>query len=262
MCLGVLFVCIAFWYIEKDDPDRGTFGDMFGAVNALFSSLAFATLIYTIWLQRHELSLQRKELALTRKELRGQREQMETQNATLLVQRFEDTFFQLLRVHNEIIGAMDLIGRRDNVTRSRDCFKVFFERFKKDFEDRPFEGNTRHDLAAAQEAYVGFYEAHQHELGHYFRHLYHIVKFVKTSHIDEKQRYVSLVRAQLSSYELALLFYNCLSEHGRDKFKPLVDEFALFKNLPPRLLLRESHPSAYAPSAFGTKLHRFSNGST
>lgn len=28
--------------------DRGTFGDMFGAVNALFSGLAFATLIYTV----------------------------------------------------------------------------------------------------------------------------------------------------------------------------------------------------------------------
>jgi hypothetical protein len=48
---------------------RGQFGDMFGLANSLFSGLAFAGLIYTILLQRRELSLQREELALTRVEL-------------------------------------------------------------------------------------------------------------------------------------------------------------------------------------------------
>lgn len=49
--------------------DRGTFGDMFGAVNALFSGLAFAGIIYAILLQSKELELQREELKLTREEL-------------------------------------------------------------------------------------------------------------------------------------------------------------------------------------------------
>jgi hypothetical protein len=49
--------------------DPGTFGDMFGAINALFSGLAFAGIIFTILLQREELKLQRKELELTRVEL-------------------------------------------------------------------------------------------------------------------------------------------------------------------------------------------------
>jgi hypothetical protein len=38
-------------------------------VNALFSALAFALLIYTSLMQREELELQRKELELTRKEI-------------------------------------------------------------------------------------------------------------------------------------------------------------------------------------------------
>lgn len=49
---------------------RGQFGDMFGGLNALFSGLAFLGLVYTIWLQRTELSLQREELELTRQELK------------------------------------------------------------------------------------------------------------------------------------------------------------------------------------------------
>ncbi|WP_298895116.1 hypothetical protein [uncultured Psychroserpens sp.] len=49
--------------------DRGTFGDLFGAVNALFSALAFAVLIYTIVLQREEIKQNREEIVLNRKEL-------------------------------------------------------------------------------------------------------------------------------------------------------------------------------------------------
>ncbi len=50
--------------------DRGTFGDLFGAVNALFSGLAFAGLIYTIYLQKQDLIIQRREIELNRNELK------------------------------------------------------------------------------------------------------------------------------------------------------------------------------------------------
>lgn len=55
---------------------RGQFGDMFGAVNALFSGLGFAGLLYTIVLQQNQLSMQRDELALQREELKLQRGEM------------------------------------------------------------------------------------------------------------------------------------------------------------------------------------------
>lgn len=43
----------------------GTIWDSFGAINALFSGLAFAGLIYTIFLQMKELELTRDELRKT-----------------------------------------------------------------------------------------------------------------------------------------------------------------------------------------------------
>ena len=72
--LGIIFAIaiIATWgyswyYLcEKSTltqwSERGTFGDMFGAVNALFSGLAFVGVIIAILLQRQELQLQRTEL--------------------------------------------------------------------------------------------------------------------------------------------------------------------------------------------------------
>jgi hypothetical protein len=56
------------------------FGEMFGGINALFSALAFAGLIYTILLQRQELALQRRELILTREELTRQADALSAQN--------------------------------------------------------------------------------------------------------------------------------------------------------------------------------------
>ena len=70
--------------VELDDiwAMRGQVGDMFGAVNSLFSGLAFAGLIYTVCLQRKELQLQRRELALTRREVkRSASAQIESEKA-------------------------------------------------------------------------------------------------------------------------------------------------------------------------------------
>ena len=77
--LLVILICIvviiwglsAFLIIDfiPEWSDRGTFGDLFGAVNALFSALAFAVLIYTLVLQREEIKQNREEIVLNRKEL-------------------------------------------------------------------------------------------------------------------------------------------------------------------------------------------------
>lgn len=48
--------------IEKSIERSGQYGDSFGAVNALFSGLAFVGVIVAILLQRQELQLQREEL--------------------------------------------------------------------------------------------------------------------------------------------------------------------------------------------------------
>lgn len=66
--IWVMFDVILYYSI-KDWNILSLFGDMFGAINSLFTGLAFAGLIYTIILQKKELRLQRLELIETRKEL-------------------------------------------------------------------------------------------------------------------------------------------------------------------------------------------------
>ena len=64
--LGSYFVIK--WSFREED--WGTIGDMFGAINALFSGFAFVGVIFAIRLQSEELGLQREELSLTRAELK------------------------------------------------------------------------------------------------------------------------------------------------------------------------------------------------
>lgn len=106
--LGVIIVwALTFLlFFMSDSEKRGQFGDMFGAVNALFSGLAFAGLIITLILQRRELSLQRDELEQTREELKNQREEFEKENETLRQQRFENLFYNMLNLQQEIVAGL------------------------------------------------------------------------------------------------------------------------------------------------------------
>lgn len=77
------------WYIPIGGQSaewRGQFGDMFGGINALFAAFAFAGLIYTVLLQRHELALQRQELKESRVELARSAAAAEKANTALLEQ--------------------------------------------------------------------------------------------------------------------------------------------------------------------------------
>lgn len=73
LIISVVLINVGFgFFIHHLIPswnDSGVFGDTFGAINSLFSGLAFAGLLYTIILQSRELKLQRDELSLTREQL-------------------------------------------------------------------------------------------------------------------------------------------------------------------------------------------------
>ena len=58
LLLWILYwvLCVKFIPASSDAFTlRGQFGDMFGAMNALFSAFAFAALIYTVFIQRQQL---------------------------------------------------------------------------------------------------------------------------------------------------------------------------------------------------------------
>ncbi|WP_145153085.1 hypothetical protein [Paenibacillus xylanexedens] len=110
---AIILLWGASWYFvpklyDAQSLEAGTFGDMFGAVNALFSGLAFAGLIYTITVQRQELTLQREAIKMQTEELKLQREetarsadQLEGQKKLLNLQTALSVVNDLIQVKNK-----------------------------------------------------------------------------------------------------------------------------------------------------------------
>ena len=79
-----------------------------------------------------------------------------------------------------------------------------------------------------------FYNGHQSNLGHYYRHTFMIVKFIneqKMLSYLEKWEYSKLLRTQLSNHEQELFFLNSISVLGREwELNHIVSETRIEEN--------------------------------
>ncbi|MEN8699605.1 putative phage abortive infection protein [Bacillus infantis] len=208
--------------------ELGPLGDLTAGTTVPFLTFAgFIILIGTMFMQKSELELTRNELSQTQKVFKEQSE-------TMLLQRFENTFFQLLSLHNENVSTMSLkINRKPfSMNRKRENIDEYtgkdtFPEYKKillnylNTVERSYESelNILHQIfISTRENYNRFYLQQKQELGHYFRNLYRFIKFIdEFTGLDneKKSEYVDLIRAQLSADEMTLLIYNGLSSNGQ-----------------------------------------------
>ena len=237
------------FYNAHLDPDttikNGPWGDYVGGtLNPILTFLSFFGVLVSIYLQRLDLSLSRKELERSADALEKQIESIEAQN-------FESAFFQMLNTHSAIVNAIDLQDRETGIeTRGRDCFRVFYTRFNKIFRENLSKAKNKHSSEdIIKLSYFSFWKEHQLELGHYYRFLYNVFRFMDESK-SSKPYHAKLIRAQLSDQELLLLFYNCISENGRN-FVSYAEKYAIFDNLPTVRLLDASHSAMLNSAAFG-----------
>ncbi len=212
-----------------DSINTVSFNNTFSAFSALFSALAFAGLIITILIQRQDIN-----------------EQTKINN----IQNFENNFFRLLEQHHRIIDSfvIEIKPNEKNdeiedypfdksVVSRLDAFdylaKDFQHRFKKVEEIRfPADKSYKTVFVYAYSHHI--FGKYGFMLGHYFRNLYHIIRYIdehkglKTK--NEKYKYVKILRAQLSAPEINLIAWNGLSEYGK-AFKPLIEKYKLLKNM-------------------------------
>lgn len=262
--VGISSIIYFFLSENPQDFNLNLLGDFLGGSVASLWALAGLFFIYVAFLgqkqqllnQQLELMYSQLEVKYTRLELAGQKEELKIQNDTLIKQRFENTFFHLLEGHNDIVNGIDIVRKRngsyETISEGRDCFKTFYQSFQEMIRNN-------NNLQSALGEYHKFYEDHQSDLGHYFRNLYHIIKFIdKSKEINDQKKFVysNLVRALLSSYELSLLFYNSLSTHGVEKFKPLLEKYSLLKNISKDTITHKEHLNSYDELAYSSSEER------
>lgn len=238
--------------LSKDSGDWGTFGDYMGGIlNPILAFLSFLALLQTIKIQSRELKASREELELTREELARSADAQKEQSNSIKIQNFENTFFNMINLHNEIIRNINF---NSELKFEYDRLNIYAN-YKKLLLSLPYSNaldnkNGKQAIQAICETIDIFYNDHYNKIfskvydlchenlqiyvGHYFGNIYQILKFIsinKDFNDEEKRKYSDLFRAQFSSVELKLLFYHCTGEIGSKKFKNYIEEFKFFEHL-------------------------------
>ncbi|WP_417845563.1 putative phage abortive infection protein [Thalassospira povalilytica] len=252
--ISAAFTGLGLLWFGIRDPEifisLGQWGDFFGGtLNPIFTFVTLLGLLLTI-------ALQRKELTLTRKELERSANALESQSDQINAQKFENTFFQMLSMFNEIVDSIEVDHTNVKKTyKCRDAINYICNLMNRSYseyittqfnasEKRPYTPTEMIDSFS-----TFFIKKYSDKTSHYFRLLYNIFKFIDNSE-HAKLHHSRMVRSLLSNQELKLLFYNSLSEPGR-KFKAAAEKHALFDNLPTNELLEPNHKLYFSEKAFG-----------
>lgn len=264
----VILVVIPIFLTRTWGPDclkftesTGWIGDTLGGITAPF--IGFVNIILLIWTLWKQIDFNKAQLTVQKNE------------------QFKAAFFQMLQTQRELLHEVNgtflsrnMKGRIDGgkvagVEYFRDAgleLKTLFNVLDGDITDRIVCKNIREMYGATDEtianytqadnasqmstAYKLFFNVHI-EMGNYFRHLYHILKFISQKKKDALQNltdenekaevakmykgYADMLQATLSAEELMMAYYNCAAfVNAKELFK----EFQFVENLTKRNLIR------------------------
>lgn len=227
--------------------DVGVFGDSAGLLNAFFSFLAFMAVLLTIYLQ-------------------SRKDGHDKQNGARVL--FEQEFFAMVGMLENIVAHLKFTDNKpvEDKKMINDIVAHYYQRmgiglgqdeeedklpapkvvegrevFKYIYADREHYNLLQYvskekDLRQSAQAQEMCFDG---TLDHYFRYLYRILKHIDKSELlgkldepeKEREYYAHLLRAQLSNYELLMLFYNGLLGENPQTIKTLIEKYAMFNNL-------------------------------
>ena len=201
----------------------GTYGDFIGGVLGTIFTLLSVLLVIKTFKEQQKVSNQNSE--------------------QLEIQRFNDLFFELLKLYqsevNELCGQGKCVSKVNNketieVEEIEYSNKDFFDMEKKYIQDnyrnrKSYEGNREN----AVNYYMLFFIENSTKMGAYFRTLYRMYDLIDSSSINDKikKNYLKIMRAQLTESELFFVRYNAMTYYGYN-FIYYINKYHILKHLP------------------------------
>ncbi|PLK49667.1 putative phage abortive infection protein [Uliginosibacterium sp. TH139] len=230
----------------QDPAKLGTLGDFFGGLlNPVFGFLSVVGLLVAVVLQREQLQQVKREAQASARAAE--------------TQAFENTFFQLLRLHQEILNSVEL-SDHEGLFRGRAAIhRLYGESFSDyDLLERCQNWDEREEfLAWLNDYYEDNYIRFGHLVEHYYQSIENIASFVHRSAIRNKAFYARLLRGQFSQYELLMMFFHALRDEAFG-LKESIEELSLFEGLRPQNLPDYSLLALYEVRAYGIGLVKWS----
>ena len=198
----------------------GVFGDSFNVLTSLFTGLAFAGVIISVILQTQEL----KE---ARTEFRGQKEALQNQE-------FDNKFFQMLNLLNNITENFN-IESDGKQYQGKETFKFLKNKFQEYIQNENYQSQNEEKFLDFQSAFNDFNNSYDTTFKYYFINLYQILKYINVYIEDEEEakEYTNMLRAQLTKNHLVLLAYNAIGvqDFTTNDYQLLVEKYSFFEHL-------------------------------
>ncbi len=212
----------------------GTYGDFIGGV--LGTGIGFYTVYLLVKTFENQSSIN-NDIAKTNKSI------IEANNSTIVankkaeaaserqyyqieLQLFDGKFKSFLDAYQTAINNYSYKGFSG---------RIAFEKIANEFIGNEFKNNNvyRRRSNSATDEYLLVYAEHQTMMSVHLRMLYLLVSLISNSELEEtdKVQYAKLVRGQMSSMEMLIVRYNCLSLYG-EKMRKFCNEYNLIKHLP------------------------------
>lgn len=257
---AIFIIFIINLLLIKTDGDWefkvGEFGDFFGGIlNPILTFLTFMGLLMTIILQQ-------KELQESRKEFRGQKEALEKQQTEMVIQSFDNKFFQMLNLFTISIERLtvkidgkDYNGNKIFNPLKKDLEKKIQHRISIDTYEKILTSKFNHFI----NEFIEFNNTYDTTFKYYFLNLFQLLNYIDTDipNKSEAKKYTNILRAQLSKNELILLAYNAIGvqEFTTNDYQLLVEKYEFFEHL----TYDDFHTNSYIIEAIDSILKKYKN---
>ncbi|WP_439412725.1 hypothetical protein [Enterobacter ludwigii] len=214
------------YFLFSNWEARGTFGDMFGSINVLFSGLALGAVVYTIHLQQQDLKIQRDVQRIQLEDLKIQSqaavssaEQLAVQQQLLNYQISQETVINLINIKNKFVENFQYYeGDQLKYNKIVPDYTTGLDGFYKYYK-------TTKELGGAQL-----------NLNVYFDTYFFILQFITDSNLSEKQKEIlaNILTIQTTDVEIFVMcdeYINSNNQHRLALLKKykLMDRYNFIK---------------------------------
>ena len=205
----------------------GQLGDSFGVISAVSATVA-AVFAYKA----------ATDASAEAHRLRGREEARDTRDQQ---REKEDIFFRLLDQRFQIASQLTFIERDEIHDGLHAAERMVSE----------LRISSKQTKKSYYQEFAYLYRRNKHELAHYFRFTYHVLKYLDGNMAEDKAYEMSVIlRAHLSMPEQILIGLNALSTNGSEKMKPIIEKYAVLHSLPMSERRRWGFDKRFKPGAF------------
>jgi len=210
----------AFQGASMDIPIRGQIGDSYGALNTLFTGLAFSAVVAAAFYER-------ANLAVALKAAEDQEKEMKAIKADRKVESFERTLFLMLESHRQIIESLThrptriSIESKGTTFKGREVVKLISDNLSDTF-NKPGADKDENNWIAFYKAFVFEFDLIRDSVVNLFDHI------LENAPIEKRERYIRIARGQISKAELGICFYLGLLNHNK-ALKEIAEKVCLFE---------------------------------